>query len=237
MIKKGELTVKLNSDHEILREKFGQGAEDYDRQRKHVIPRLDDLYQILGDLASTNTHQPRILDLGAGTGLLTSYIYDRHPQGYFTLLDISEEMINIARDRFKNVQHFDYVVADYTIHKFQESFDLIVSSLSIHHLKHRDKQFLYQKIYDLLNPEGIFLNADQVLGPNPANEAEYQRNWMEKIQVGSLSESEKKIILDRMELDNPATLNDNLKWLKNIGYRDVDVYYKYYNFCIIYGKK
>ena len=60
---------------------------------------------------------------------------------------------------------------------------------------------------------------------------------MEKIQVGSLSESEKKIILDRMELDNPATLNDNLKWLKNIGYRDVDVYYKYYNFCIIYGKK
>ncbi len=98
--------VKENNRHEILREKFGQGAEEYDRQRKHIIPCLDDLYHILADLASTNTQRPQILDLGAGTGLLTSYIYDRHPQGYFTLLDISEEMINIARDRFKNVQHF-----------------------------------------------------------------------------------------------------------------------------------
>jgi tRNA (cmo5U34)-methyltransferase len=104
-------------------------------------------------------------------------------------------------------------------------------------LKHQDKQILYQKIYDLLNPEGIFLNADQVLGPNPANEEEYQRNWLEKIEVGSLSETEKKTILDRMQLDNPATLRENLKWLEKIGYREVDVFYKYYNFCILYGKK
>jgi tRNA (cmo5U34)-methyltransferase len=128
-------------------------------------------------------------------------------------------------------------VADYTYHDFQESFDLIVSSLSIHHLKHQDKQILYQKIYNLLNPEGIFLNADQVLGPNQASEEEYQRNWLEKIDAGSLSEAEKKTILDRMQLDNPATLKENITWLKNIGYREVDVFYKYYNFCIIYGKK
>lgn len=229
--------VKENNRHEILREKFGQGAEEYDRQRKYIIPRLDDLYHILADLASTNTQRPRILDLGAGTGLLTSYIYDRYPQGHFTLLDISEEMLKIAKGRFKKIHHFSYVMADYTEHDFDESFDLIVSSLSIHHLKHQDKQILYQKIYDLLNPEGIFLNADQVLGPNPASEKEYQRNWLENIEVGSLSKAEKKIILDRMQLDNPATLRENLKWLINIGYRDVDVFYKYYNFCIIYGKK
>jgi tRNA (cmo5U34)-methyltransferase len=229
--------VKENNLHDILREKFGQGAEEYDRQRKHVIPRLDDLYQILADLATANAPRPRILDLGAGTGLLTSYIYYRHPQGHFTLLDISKEMLKIARDRFKGAPNFDYVVADYTKHDFKESFDLIVSSLSIHHLGHHDKESLYRKIYDLLNPEGIFLNADQVLGPNPANEEEYQKNWMEKIQVGSLSGAEKKIILDRMQLDNPATLAENLKWLKNTGYRNVDVFYKYYNFCILYGKK
>ncbi len=229
--------MKKDKHHEILKEKFGQGAEEYDRQRKHVIPRLDDLYEILADLAIINIQNPRILDLGAGTGLLTSYIHVRYPQGLFTLLDISEEMLMIARDRFKNVPNFNYVIADYMNYYFKDSFDLIVSSLSIHHLEHQDKQVLYQKIYDLLNPEGVFLNADQVLGPSPANEEEYQRNWMEKIHVGSLSESEKKMILDRMQLDNPATLRDNLKWLKNIGYRDVDVYYKYYNFCIFYGKK
>jgi tRNA (cmo5U34)-methyltransferase len=234
---KRRIMVKDNNRHEILREKFGQGAEEYDRQRKHIIPRLDDLYHILADLARTNVQKARILDLGAGTGLLTSYIHDKYPQGYFTLLDISEEMLMVARDRFKGAPQFRYLVDDYMQHDFEDTFDLVVSSLSIHHLEHQDKQILYQKIYDLLNPEGIFLNADQVLGPNPANEEEYQKNWMEKIHVGSLSESEKKMILDRMQLDNPATLKDNLKWLKNMGYRDVDVYYKYYNFCIIYGKK
>ncbi|BDZ69917.1 hypothetical protein [Methanobacterium petrolearium] len=40
-----------------------------------------------------------------------------------------------------------------------------------------------------------------------------------------------------MELDNPASLEDNLKWLDEIGYQDVDVYYKYYNFVVLYGKK
>ncbi|HNS24471.1 MAG TPA: class I SAM-dependent methyltransferase [Methanobacteriaceae archaeon] len=229
--------MKVNDHHEILREKFGQGAKEYDQQRKHIIPCLDDLYHILADLTRTNIQQPRILDLGAGTGLLTSYIYDRHPQGHFTLLDISEEMLNIARDRFKNSHDFTYVVADYTHHEFRESFDLIVSSLSIHHLKNQDKQILYQKIYDLLNPGGVFLNADQVLGPTPATEEEYQRNWMQKLDVGSLSEFDKNIILDRMQLDKPATLNENLTWLKNIGFIDVDIYYKYYNFCILHGKK
>ena len=86
-------------------------------------------------------------------------------------------------------------------------------------------------------PEGVFINADQVLGPHPPSEEEYQQNWMEKIHLGSLSESEKKIILDRMKLDNPASLEDNLEWLEEIGYRDVDVYYKYYNFVVFYGKK
>ena len=229
--------MKENKLHEILREKFGQGAEEYDQQRKHVIPCLDDLYHIVADLAAANIQNPRILDLGAGTGLLTSYIYKRYPHGHFTLLDLSEKMLKIAKDRFKNAPNFNYVVADYMKHDFEEFFDLIVSSLSIHHLKHQDKEILYRKIYTLLNPEGIFLNADQVLGPYPANEAEYQRNWMDKIHLGSLSEAEKQIIYDRMQLDDPATLEDNLNWLKKIGYKDVDVFYKYYNFSIIYGKK
>jgi tRNA (cmo5U34)-methyltransferase len=231
------MVMKENKRHELLKEKFGQGAEEYDRQRKHVIPRLDDLYHIVADLATTNIQNSQILDLGAGTGLLTSYIYKRYPHGHFTLLDLSEKMLKIAKDRFRNAPNFSYVVADYMKHDFEESFDLIVSSLSIHHLKHQDKEILYQKIYTLLNPGGIFLNADQVLGPNPTNEAEYQRNWMEKIHVGSLSEAEKQIIYDRMQLDDPATLEDNLNWLKKIGYEDVDVFYKYYNFCILYGKK
>lgn len=227
---------------QLLKEKFNQGASSYDQQRKHVIPCLEDLYRITSDLATVTGSQVEILDLGAGTGLLTSYLHERYPQGYFTLLDLSEEMLEVARarmnnDSLKKDSNFSFIVGDYLKHDFGGTFDIVVSSLSIHHLEHQDKEFLYQKIYQHLKPEGVFINADQVLGPHPANEEEYHRNWMEKINVGSLSESEKKIILDRMQLDNPASLQDNLKWLQEIGFKDVDVYYKYYNFVVLYGMK
>ncbi|BDZ69916.1 class I SAM-dependent methyltransferase [Methanobacterium petrolearium] len=177
---------------QLLKEKFDQGAEEYDQQRKHVIPCLEDLYQVTADLSTVETSQPNILDLGAGTGLLTSYVYNRYPQGSFTLLDLSGEMLDIARARFQNLDNFSYVAVNYLKHDFEGFFDIVVSSLSIHHLKHQDKKFLYHKVYEHLNPGGVFINADQVLGPHPANEDEYQQNWMDKIDVGYLTESEKR---------------------------------------------
>jgi tRNA (cmo5U34)-methyltransferase len=88
--------------YQVLKEKFDQGANEYDRQRNHIIPCLEDLYQVISDLATINILNPKILDLGAGTGLITSYLYDRYPEAQFTLLDLSEEMLNIAKERFSH---------------------------------------------------------------------------------------------------------------------------------------
>ncbi|HHT18256.1 MAG TPA: class I SAM-dependent methyltransferase [Methanobacterium sp.] len=229
--------MEEKNHHDLLKEKFSQGAEEYDQQRKHVIPCLEDLYQVTSDLANLNILKPKILDLGAGTGLLTSYLHNKYPLGDFVLLDLSEEMLNIARTRFENSSNFHYVVADYLKQDLEGFFDIVVSSLSIHHLEHPDKRLLYEKVYQHLNPGGVFINADQVRGPYPANEKEYYRNWLNKIDMSALSKSEKTIILDRMELDKPASLADNFKWLEEIGFVDVDVYYKYYNFVVLYGKR
>lgn len=229
--------MEEKNHHDLLKEKFSQGAEEYDQQRKHVIPCLEDLYQVTSDLANLNILKPKILDLGAGTGLLTSYLHNKCPLGDFVLLDLSEEMLNIARTRFENSSNFHYVVADYLKQDLEGFFDIVVSSLSIHHLEHPDKMLLYEKVYQHLNPGGVFINADQVRGPYPANEKEYYRNWLNKIDMSALSKSEKTIILDRMELDKPASLADNFKWLEEIGFVDVDVYYKYYNFVVLYGKR
>jgi len=222
---------------EILRTKFNNGAKSYDRQRSIVIPNLDQLYTIITNLANINVSRPKILDLGAGTGLLTGKIFKKYFRGHFTLIDISEEMLNIAKKRFKENRNFKYILGDYLKINFEESFDIIISSLSIHHLEDKDKKNLYSKVYEILNNDGIFLNADQVLAPSTENEYIYQKNWLEKIEVGVLEQNEKEIIIDRMKHDNPATLENNITWLKKCGFTNVDVFYKYYNFCVLYGKK
>lgn len=71
--------MEEKNHHDLLKEKFSQGAEEYDQQRKHVIPCLEDLYQVTSDLANLNILKPKILDLGAGTGLLTSYLHNKYP--------------------------------------------------------------------------------------------------------------------------------------------------------------
>ena len=222
---------------EVIKKKFDRMAHVYDEQRRWVIPCLDDLYNIISEVAKINITQPSILDLGAGTGLLTEKLFEKYPNAQFTLLDISEDMLNIARSRFADQPQFKYVIANYLEYDFKEKFDIVISSLSIHHLDHVDKEYLYRKVYKILDSGGIFLNADQVLANSPDNEKAYQENWKRKIDSSKLDEEEKLVIFDRMKLDHPATLQENLNWLLECGFKDVDIFYKYYNFCVLYARK
>jgi len=227
----------INMVNKDLKYKFDKGAESYDKQREHIIPNLNQMYAIVAELANCDVTVPKILDLGAGTGLLTNYVLKKYPQAYFTLLDISDEMLNIARERFKGNLKFKYIHGDYIEYNFTEKFDIVISSLSIHHHKDSSKRDIYSKVYENLNDNGVFLNLDQIHAPSSENEHIYRQNWLEKINAGSLSHNEREIIIDRMKMDKPATLKNNIKWLRNCGFTNVDVFYKYYNFCILYSKK
>lgn len=226
-----------SENKELIKEKFNAAADIYDKFRKSIIPNFDDLYGVLVELADLNMENPRILDLGAGTGLLTKYLLEKYPGGHFQLMDLSEEMLNIAKDRFNGFENFEYIPADYVKKPFDGNFDLVVSSLSIHHLKHDEKQILNKKIFNHLKKGGIFLNADQVMGPQNFSEKMYQKNWFAKIEESQMDDEYKKPAIERMKFDNPATLEENLNWLEEAGFVDVDVYYKYYNFVVLFGRK
>ncbi|WP_234410488.1 class I SAM-dependent methyltransferase [Caldalkalibacillus mannanilyticus] len=91
------------------------------------------------------------MDIGSGTGLFSSFILNKYPDAKTTLIDISEKMINIAKERFSNLANITYIIDDYTSYEFDNKFDIIVSSLSIHHLTDIEKKSLYKRIYELLN--------------------------------------------------------------------------------------
>lgn len=227
-------------DHQnrnLLKNKFDNAAQNYDKDRKTIIPNFDVYYGTLVQLADTNNENPRILDLGAGTGLLTQLIWEKHPTAQFQLVDMAPEMLNIAKNRFSGHDNFEYINEDYLKYDFDGKFDMIVSSLSIHHLNHQDIKSLYQKAFNHLKTGGLFLNADEVIATSVNCEQMYQNNWMSVIDQANLEEDDKKVILERMKFDNPATLEDNLKWLQEAGFKNVDVFYKYYNFVVLYGQK
>jgi tRNA (cmo5U34)-methyltransferase len=216
---------------------FDSIARTYDEQRRQLIPCYDDFYRITTDLATGSLREPRVLDLGAGTGLMTWHLLQKQPDAACTLVDFSGEMLAVAKERFVGRTNVSYVIGDYRDCELGSGYDVIVSSLSIHHLDDPDKARLFSRLCGLLNDGGVFVNADQVRGASKTIEAEYQRRWKEKIAESDLPVAEKAAAFERMKMDKPAMLEDNLRWLRAGGFKDVDVYYKYYNFAVMAGRK
>ncbi|KGK88365.1 methyltransferase [Desulfosporosinus sp. HMP52] len=227
----------MDAERNEVKVKFNENASQYDGQRKKLIPCFDDFYSIAVSIAKTNTNNPDILDIGAGTGLLSSLILEKFPDANITLIDLSEKMLEAAKERFKDNPNFTYIIDDYTIYKFDKKFDVVISSLSIHHLSGDEKKQLYHNIYSILNKDGVFINADQVLGGTPFIESLYKSDWRYKVENSDLSKEEILSAYERTKLDKMSTLEDQVNWLKDSGFLDVDCVYKYFNFVVLFGRK
>jgi tRNA (cmo5U34)-methyltransferase len=227
----------MDFERSDVRLKFNENASQYDDQRKRLIPCFDDFYSIAISIAETNTDTPNILDIGAGTGLLSFLILEKFPNAKVTLIDLSEKMLDVAKERLKANPNVTYIIDDYTKYKSDEKYDVVISSLSIHHLTGDEKEQLYQNIYSGLNKNGVFINADQVLGGTSFIESLYKRDWKYKVENSGLSKEEIHSAYERAKLDKMSTLDDQINWLKDIGFLDVDCVYKYFNFVVLFGRK
>ncbi|NOU93608.1 methyltransferase domain-containing protein [Paenibacillus sp. LMG 31456] len=223
-----------------VKEQFDAIAKQYDQQRRQLIPCFDDFYGVAASLAvvqNPRTSGIRILDLGAGTGLFSAFVRHKYPDAEFTLIDLSEKMIQTARERFGPATNVEYIVADYTHYDFSKPYDIVISSLSIHHLPHPGKRKLFHTIYDQLADGGIFVNADQAKGNTPYADAYYKQQWEAGIQLSGLSAESIAAAKERRKLDINATVSEQIEWLQEAGFVDADCMYKYMDFAVFFARK
>lgn len=216
---------------------FNKVAEKYDEQRRQLIPLIDMFYGTGAELVKINNSEGRILDLGAGTGLFTKYVIEKHPEAQYTLIDIAEEMLNVAKERFSAFKNVKFKVLDYRNNIEKDNYDAVISSLSIHHLDSTEKKRLYKNIYNLLDDNGVFINADQVKGEDEYSEEIVKGYHVQYIKNCSLSDADKEKTYDRMKLDKMDTMSSQIEMLKNAGFKSVDIYFKYYNFVVFRAQK
>lgn len=220
---------------------FNKSADEFDQYRKKLIPCYKDFYEICLDVIPFHgDRELRVLDLGAGTGLLTIYAAARYPLAQFTLLDVSSEMLSVAEKRLKKTENpgrFSILKSDFSTAPLQGQFDLVMSSLAIHHLDGNQKQELFEKVFSILAPGGVFINADQVLGENEMAEKKFRHTWLEQVKKNGVPKDILEKALERMEEDQMSTLSDQLMWLEKTKFIDVTCWYQYYSFVVYSGVK
>jgi tRNA (cmo5U34)-methyltransferase len=214
---------------------FDITASTYDADRAKLIPCYDAFHRRATDLIPAGA--TRILDLGAGTGILTTFVRSWYPNAHIHLIDFSAPMIDIARTRLAADSNLSFEVADYTAVPLGENYDAIVSALSIHHLEHAAKKSLFAKIFAALRPGGVFVNAEQVAGPTPALDAVYKALWLQQVREAGATPQQIADSLYRQQDDRCASVEDQLDWMREAGFTDADCWFKDNRFAVLAGTR
>ncbi|HWI53242.1 MAG TPA: class I SAM-dependent methyltransferase [Symbiobacteriaceae bacterium] len=194
-----------------------------------------------------------MVELGCGGGDLAACLLERFPRARYLGLDGSATMLETAARRL--AAHADRVTLQpFRLEEFRtlampSPVRLFVSSLVIHHLDHDEKAALYGDLHRRLAPGGALLLADLV---QPAARVAYDAiaaNWddvareQSQAMTGSLDTFRQfkaegwNYYTDPDPMDKPASLFDQLKWLEQIGYRQVDCFWQRGGHAIFGGYK
>ena len=222
-----------------IREQFNLIAKEYDENRRKFIPCFDDYYIASTDFVakSLEKNPSLIFDLGSGTGILPSFWMPHFPTSSYVLVDLAEEMMDVAKKRFAGMPNVKYEIADYSEKLPSGSPDLVISALSIHHLEHAQKKSLFKMIFDSLPSGGVFVNYDQFSSENDANHRKTDKYWTEQIRASGLSEKEFCRWMERKKLDRECSVSQEINWMKESGFQIVDCIYFQGKFGVIRAEK
>ena len=167
----------------------------------------------------------RVLDLGTGDGRLLSLISRDRPGVVGVGLDFSDPMLQAAHERFADDRRITLIK-----HGLAEPlpalgrFDVVVSSFAIHHLEHERKRSLYGEVFELLESGGVFANLEHVASPTKRLHVAFFAAIGEPLE-------------DEDPSDRLLDVETQLGWLRELGFDDVDCYWKWLEMALLVGVK
>jgi len=223
---------------ETVKNHFEEEAEEFDKTILKLIPHYNEMIEALVmAIPFEKDKEIKVIDLGCGTGTIAHKVKTIFPNSYISCLDIAENMIKMAKTKID--ENNEFFINDFYQFNFDKKYDVIISSLALHHLENNeDKKMFYRKIYNVLTDGGVFYNADVVLGSNSHLQDLYIAKWKEFMGKNvTLEEIENKWIVKYKAEDRPTSLINHINWLEEIGFKNIDVVWKYYNYCVYGGYK
>ena len=225
-------------------QQYRDNADIYIVERRRMFEVMKSYYRYF----NSNNEGSDILDLGCGDGIITHELLSIDNSIRATLVDGSDYMLSKAKERLQDFPYISYIISSFQDilrnGQLDSKYHFIVSSQAIHHLSRDEKSKFYEIIYSYLHTNSFFMNIDVTIAPSDPLEQWYMKLWqewmdIEKTALGIEGDPFMDVIsrYKEAEENRPDTLESQLNVLKDIGFRNVDCYYKYGIFTVFGGMK
>ncbi|TFG75919.1 MAG: class I SAM-dependent methyltransferase [Thermodesulfobacteriales bacterium] len=240
--------TKVKSSWEIE-----ENAKYFLESERGAVPGTDVQLGIIASIVKGWCPTPsRILDLGCGDGILGRFLLESFSSASGVFIDFSDAMLDAARENLCSTPNTKIIKADFSTPGWIENgeeeklFDVIISGFAIHHQPDSRKNELYSEIYDLLNQGGIFLNLEHVESSTPEVSKlfeEYYVDHLHSYQLKSDPNSSREEVAEGFrnrsdkDEDQLMPIEKQCGWLRDIGFKDVDCFFKQFEIGLFGGRK
>ena len=223
---------------------FGEAtAAVFDDMLDRSVPEYRELQRMIGELAATFAEPAtRIYDLGCSTGItLETLMGAIHQPVEFVGLDYSPPMLQRARERLApcaSPGRLTLIEADLNGEVEITNASVVVLNLTLQFVRPLRRDRLISAINNGMNQNGCLILVEKVLGNDSLFNRTFIRLYYEMKKRNGYSDTE--IAHKREALENvlvPYRVDENFELLARNGFNQIDIFFKWYNFCGIIGVK
>jgi tRNA (cmo5U34)-methyltransferase len=223
---------------------FGEAtAAVFDDMLDRSVPAYRELQRMIGELAATFAEPAtRIYDLGCSTGITLETLMGAIQQPVeFVGLDYSPPMLQRARERLApcaSPGRLTLIEADLNGEVEITNASVVVLNLTLQFVRPLRRDRLISAINNGMNQNGCLILVEKVLGNDSLFNRTFIRLYYEMKKRNGYSDTE--IAHKREALENvlvPYRVDENFELLARNGFSQIDIFFKWYNFCGIIGVK
>ena len=146
----------------------GDIVENFDKHILSSVPLYKEGHRLITNLSDFYLSENSVCyEIGCSTGALIKNVADHNVNKNikFIGVEIENDMVLSAKEKLKNYTNVE-IICDDILNMELEKSDLIISYYTIQFIKPKERQLIFDKIYEALNWGGAFLLFEKVRGPD-----------------------------------------------------------------------
>ena len=223
---------------------YDENAAGYEAFIRGFVPEYDTMQQRIVDTITElfrNNEPSSVIELGVGTGSLGFRLLSALPIHSYCGYEESPNLAAVAKSRLSIFRSDVTIVEeDFRVDPWPTDVDVVVSTLTFHYLDNDDKRAVFQKSFQSLRSGGLFVVGDRVISRSPTMSKMYHarmsrfwdgttKNWKPDQRAAHKTQDDPK--------EEPWILEDQMQWLKEIGFMELECIWKDFNYCVFCGVK